>query len=105
MTRLPDVSPDEAADLAAQGAVLVDVRTDAEWSQGHAPDAVHVPLDRLTAEDISADQQVLTICHTGGRSAIAADRIAQTHQVRNVAGGMAAWENQGMPVADGKSTG
>ncbi|WP_189817558.1 rhodanese-like domain-containing protein [Streptomyces olivaceoviridis] len=30
-------------------AVLLDVREDHEWSAGHAPGAVHVPLSRLIA--------------------------------------------------------
>lgn len=101
MTRLPDITPDRAASLAAeQEAVLVDVRTPAEWAEGHAPDAVHVPLDTLTGEDIPADRPVLTICHSGRRSAMAADQLADTHRVHNVSGGMADWEAHGLPMAE-----
>lgn len=101
MTRLPDITPDDAADLAGRPDVcLVDVRTAAEWAAGHAHDAIHVPLDRLTGQEIATDRLVLTICHSGRRSAIAANRLADTHQVRNVLGGMADWQEQELRVVN-----
>jgi rhodanese-related sulfurtransferase len=102
MTRLPDIDPDRASNEVEQHeALLLDVRTAAEWAAGHAPDAVHIPLDNLTGDQVPADRPVLTICHTGGRSALAADRLAPTHRVRNVVGGMAAWEEKDLPVVSG----
>lgn len=106
MTRLPDITTDHAATLTEQqGAVLVDVRTSAEWAEGHAPDAVHIPLDTLTGNDIPTNRPVLTICHSGRRSALAADQLADTHQVHNVTGGMADWAERGLPVVPPGETG
>lgn len=105
MTRLPDITPDEAADLTQrQEAVLVDVRTPAEWAQGHGPQARHIPLDTLTGDAIPTDRTVLTVCHSGRRSAMAADQLADTHEVCNVAGGMADWEERGLPVVRADDT-
>ena len=42
-----EVGPAEVVQLQGRGAVLLDVREDDEWTAGHAPDAVHVPLARV----------------------------------------------------------
>ena len=41
------IGPTQAADLAAGGALLVDVREVHEWVTGHAPIAVHIPVDAV----------------------------------------------------------
>lgn len=95
-----DVSPQEAAGLHDQGALLLDVREGDEWVAGHAPGAVHVPLGEVSnAASRFEGQQVLTVCRGGGRSAKAAEMLAAVGvDVRNVAGGMAAWSEAGLPV-------
>ena len=95
-----EVSPQEAARLRDQGAVLVDVREGDEWAAGHAPGAVHVPLGEVSNAASRFDgQQVLTVCRSGGRSAKAAEiLVAVGVNVRDVAGGMTAWAEAGLPV-------
>ena len=98
--KVNDVTPQEARDRREPGATLLDVREDDEWSVGHAPDAVHVPL--AGAGDAAArftGQEVLTVCRSGTRSAKAAETLAQSGvEVRNVAGGMTAWAAAGLPM-------
>ncbi len=95
-----EVSPQEAVGLQDQGAALLDVREDDEWAVGHAPEAVHVPLaDVSDAASRFDGQQVLAVCRSGGRSAKAAEVLAAAGiDVRNVAGGMTAWAEAGLPV-------
>jgi len=95
-----EVRPTEVAELQRRGAVLVDVREDDEWTAGHAPDAVHLPLGQIgdTATRF-AGQQVLTVCRSGARSGQAAQTLAAAGvDVHNVAGGMSAWAAAGLPV-------
>ena len=40
----PKATAEEARRLQQQGAILLDVRDDAEWRAGHAPGARHIPL-------------------------------------------------------------
>jgi len=47
--RRPRATAEQAKDLQQQGAILLDVREDAEWRAGHAPKARHIPLSRLPA--------------------------------------------------------
>ena len=99
-SKIDEVSPQDAACLRERGAVLLDVREPDEWAAGHAPDAVHVPLAEVeTAAARFAGQEVLAVCRSGGRSAKAAETLAQAGiTVRNVAGGMSSWVEAGLPV-------
>lgn len=99
-TEITDIDGAEAIRRQGEGAVLVDVREDDEWTAGHAPDAVHVPLGVL-GQDLSQfnGRTVLTVCRSGGRSMQAAKALDQAGiDVANVAGGMSAWESNGLPV-------
>jgi len=99
----PSVSARTAADLVADGALLLDVREDEEWAAGHAPDAVHVPLGSIVAgqrpTQVPDGGDVVVVCRSGKRSAQAADRLAAAGvTVRNLEGGMQAWDEAGLPV-------
>ena len=54
------------------GSVLLDVRTPAEYDEGHVPESVNIPLDEL-AYSLDADPQtrVFVYCRSGSRSASA----------------------------------
>ncbi|HCU96762.1 MAG TPA: sulfurtransferase [Actinobacteria bacterium] len=70
----PKVGPEQARELLDQGAILLDVREDAEWRAGHAPKARHIPLSRPPARlrDVPPNRTVVTVCRSGARSARAA---------------------------------
>jgi hydroxyacylglutathione hydrolase len=101
---VPQVTADELfRHLAQKDAVVVDVRSESEWKQGHIPAAMHVPLGYLTdrLSEIPVDRKVVVQCQAGARSAIAASvlqRAGRTNVV-NLTGGFAAWEGSGLPVA------
>lgn len=99
--RRPKVGPQQAHDLLGQGAILLDIREDAEWQAGHAPKARHIPLSRLSARlrDLPPNRTVVTVCRSGARSARAAVLLARDgREVVNLAGGMHAWARAGLPV-------
>lgn len=109
-----DISPTSAWEVVAAGrAVLLDVREPGEWRAGHAPQARHVPLGRLTGatgeigDGPGVRDTVLVVCRSGHRSAVAAERLARAGvTARNVTGGMAAWARAGLPVVgDGGTPG
>jgi rhodanese-related sulfurtransferase len=86
-------------------AVLLDVREDDEWTSGHAPDAVHVPMTELAErlDEVPDGDPLYVICRSGGRSArVTAYLNMQGWDAVNVAGGMQHWAATGRPlVADG----
>ena len=99
--RRPRATAEQARDLQQQGAILLDVREDAEWQAGHAPKARHIPLGRLPARlsDLPSGRTVITVCRSGHRSARAAALLARDgREVINLSGGMRAWARAGLPV-------
>ncbi|BBY62004.1 rhodanese-like domain-containing protein [Mycolicibacterium helvum] len=81
------------------GAILLDVREDDEWTAGHAPGAVHVRLGALDARTFEAAVPIVAVCRSGGRSGLAATRLAAAGlTVYNLVGGMGAWQRSGQPV-------
>jgi len=64
---------DELDELKAAGAPVVDVRTPAEFLQGHVPGSVNIPLDQfqLRMAEIDPARPVLLCCASGGRSGMA----------------------------------
>lgn len=84
-------------------AVLVDVTEPAEWSAGHAPGALHLPLTRLRAgaplPPAVRGTPVVTICRSGHRSRQAVELLAgRGVEATDVTGGMTAWARAGLPV-------
>ncbi|HEX6106669.1 MAG TPA: rhodanese-like domain-containing protein, partial [Gemmatimonadales bacterium] len=102
LERIETVTAREAAGLAEQGAAILDVRTQAEWDDGHLPGAEHVPLGTVAerAGQLPAGRTLVVHCQGGSRSAIAASLLAArgTGRVVNLAGGYAEWTASGLPV-------
>jgi rhodanese-related sulfurtransferase len=79
------VSPgDGLAALQAAGAQIVDVRTTAEFDQGHASGSVNIPLDQVQARLLEIDpvRPVLLCCATGARAGRAKALLEQAGYAR-----------------------
>jgi hydroxyacylglutathione hydrolase len=88
-------------------AALIDVRNYSEWTDGHAPEAIHAFLGHIEdhLEDLPKDQPLYILCGSGVRSAIAVS-VLQKHgfdRVVNVKGGFTAWVGAELPVTKDKS--
>lgn len=87
-----------------EGALLLDVRRSGEWREGHAADAVHIPLDELEDRMGSLPKQrpVVVLCWNGARSRVGAHVMAQAgHHTCWVRGGLPAWAAAGGRVSVG----
>jgi len=83
--------------------IVIDVRTPAEYANGHLPSARLVPLNSLpgAAHVIAKDQPVYLICQGGVRSLQALDYLKREHgyaNLVNISGGTMAWIKAGYPV-------
>lgn len=58
-------------DLMVSGALIIDVRSQAEFQSGHIKGAKNIPLNVLTTEmkHFKKDQIIITCCASGMRSA------------------------------------
>jgi rhodanese-related sulfurtransferase len=98
---VPGIDPAEALRLVDAGAFLLDVREDDEWEAGHAPQAVHVAMAQVPDRvgELPTDTTVVCVCRVGGRSgAVAEALLGAGYDVRNLDGGMLAWEQEGLAV-------
>ncbi len=84
--------------------VVVDVREQDEWDEGHIPGAVHVPRGHLESriERLAPDaaRPVIVYCSAGNRSAFAAKTLTEVgyDDVVSLAGGFTDWKRNGFPV-------
>ena len=85
--------------------LLVDVREQHEFDEVRAPGAVLMPMSSLATRigELPGDRPLMIVCHTGGRSSAVTGFLTRSGRtdVVNVAGGMDAWERQGLPVKRG----
>ena len=100
---VPQATPQEVSSMLVLGkANVVDVRSAAEWEQGHLPGVPNIPLGHLVERlgELPTDKPVVVQCQAGARSAIAASLLQArgVHRVINLAGGFAAWQQAGLPV-------
>ncbi len=98
-----DIDPTEAKRLVGEGALLLDVREDEEWDAGHAPEAVHLAMGLVSEriDELPTDRTIVCVCRVGGRSgAVASSLLGAGYDVRNIDGGMLAWEAMALPVVD-----
>ena len=89
-------------------AYVVDVREVDEYTEGHIPGAINVPLSSLseTYSSISPEKIVYVVCQLGGRSARACEFLSNLSDFDgvsfiNVVGGTAAWILEGNEVVTG----
>jgi hydroxyacylglutathione hydrolase len=93
------------ADVEARmnaGAIVVDVRSTAEWRSGHVTGSLHIPLGKLVSQmnERPRSQSIVLVCESGSRSAIGASLLAAAgfEDVTNLTGGIAAWRRDGLPL-------
>ena len=104
---IPEITVDELATrLSDPGAKLFDVRRPDEYSAGHVPSAVLIPLNEVPDRiaDFPREGAALMICRSGARSRTACEFL-ERHGVEalNVAGGTLAWIDSGRDVTVGES--
>ena len=82
--------------------VLIDVREDWEYAEGHIPGATLIPLGEVPNRlaEIPKDKTVVAVCRSGNRSGQATSFLQQQgfDNVHNMQGGMNAWSQAGFDI-------
>jgi rhodanese-related sulfurtransferase len=86
--------------------VLLDVREQNEWNLFRIPNAIHLPLARVSGAASEAlaqfpGDEVVVYCGRGARSAQAVEMLrVQGYKATSLAGGIAAWIDAGGEVEE-----
>jgi rhodanese-related sulfurtransferase len=79
-----------------KGMMLLDVRSDKEYVQGHIPGAVHVPLADIgdKVKKLKKDKDLVVYCRSGNQSIWAIKRLMGMgyKNLYNLKGGYSAWK-------------
>lgn len=102
---IKSVRPAEAIMLInREDAVVVDVRTDKEYQEGHIMNSLHIPLgvleNRISELKDYKTRPLIMACRTGARSSTAASTLKKQgfEAVNNLSGGILAWGSANLPL-------
>lgn len=99
------IKPQDAVRLMNDdNTIVVDVRLEKEFKEGHVLDSIHIPVGALESRirelDHAKDKTIIVNCQTGMRSKQAGS-ILKKHGFTNlysIDGGMNAWINANFPI-------
>ena len=90
--------------IADDDVVVLDVRTDSEYAEGHIERAINIDFKKddfieKAKATLSTDRTIAIYCRSGRRSANAAGRLADIgYKCVNLKGGIIAWQGANIPV-------
>jgi rhodanese-related sulfurtransferase len=96
-----EVNVDQAYEMYEAGTFVLDVRTQEEWDEYHAPNTTLIPLDQLPSRlsELPKDQDILIVCRSGNRSQEARDILLDAgFNATSMAGGLKEWYAKGYPT-------
>jgi rhodanese-related sulfurtransferase len=109
--RIENLTPEQVAREAVEGAVLVDLREPGELqNDGLIGGAIHAPRGMLEfyadpnspyhRDELDPTRRTILYCASGGRSALGAVALAELGyaDVAHLDGGIKAWRHDGRPV-------
>jgi rhodanese-related sulfurtransferase len=82
--------------------IILDVREDYEYNDGHIPGATWIPLEQIPNRlaEVPRDKTVIAVCRSGNRSSQVTDFLRRQgfKNVHNMQGGMNAWRQGGYEI-------
>jgi rhodanese-related sulfurtransferase len=102
--QVKEIDVAEYQKMPRDGHVLIDVREDREWAEGHAAGAIHLSkgvIERDVESEIPDKSTTMVLyCGGGYRSALAALELKKMGYANAISldGGWRAWNQAGLPV-------
>jgi len=106
LSRVNNVNSQEATLLInKQNAVIVDIRSEEEFKQGHIVNAKNITVSQIQEGKLSAIEKykqtpIVVVCATGTRSSGAGDKLVKAgfEQVNHLTAGMTGWSTANLPT-------
>ncbi len=88
--------------IKSNDVVLIDVRTPAEFAQGHISGATLIPVNQIpyVVNKLPRNKKILLYCRSGSRSHSACTYLYRLgfNNVSHIHGGIISWVRQGLPL-------
>ncbi|MFL0245629.1 CoA-disulfide reductase [Candidatus Clostridium stratigraminis] len=84
------ITPEEFLNYDKESTILLDVRTEMEYNNGHIEGALNIPVDNLRERlnELDKDKEIIEYCQVGLRGYVAARILSENgYRVKNVTGG------------------
>jgi rhodanese-related sulfurtransferase len=100
---VPTLTVEEAAARQSAGARIIDVREPVEYHSVRVPNSDLLPMSTIQTwyADLGQHEELLVLCRSGNRSASVVNALIEQAgftNVSNVAGGIIAWGEAGLPI-------
>ncbi|MGD8340241.1 MAG: rhodanese-like domain-containing protein [Gammaproteobacteria bacterium] len=101
---LVQVSAATAVQLINKGAMIIDVRPEEAYAEGHIVNSKHFPLAEIESNPDAIkkkkDKVLLTVCDSGPVAKRAADALRKSgfESAFSLQGGLAAWRTENLPL-------
>ena len=100
LSNVPSISSEESQKVISDNNYrFLDVRTDGEYSDGHIPNSIHIPLQeiqsRISEIEKIKDKKIIVYCRSGARSSMASKTLLKEgFDVSNLTGGIMSWKGE-----------
>ncbi|AYD40362.1 CoA-disulfide reductase [Clostridium fermenticellae] len=84
------ITPEEYSNYNKENTILLDVRTDIEFNNGHIEGALNIPVDNLRErlKELDKNKEIIEYCQVGLRGYVASRILSQNgFKVKNITGG------------------
>lgn len=87
-----------------QDALVLDVRDDSDYAEGHLPNSTHIPTEKIEERWVElkkfTERPILIIYSSGIRSHHSSKVLSKNgfNKVHNLMGGIDAWKRAGLPI-------
>ena len=88
-------------DAKTDSFILVDVRDETEFKEGHIPGAISIPVETFASrsEVLQKEKKIIVYCNTGGRSYMAYRKLMKLGYTDIAQVLFESWKEAGLPVA------
>ncbi len=99
-TKLKPAELKKLIDANKQDFVLVDVRDESEYQQGHIPTAINIPAETFASKqgDLPKEKKIIVYCNTGSRSYLAYRKLIKMDYKNIYQTLFVDWQEAGYPI-------